>query len=405
MKIIELRAENFKRLKAVTISPDGTLQVIAGRNAQGKTSVLDAIWLALGGGQAARSTTRPVRDGESKAEVRLDLGDMVVTRTWTAPEGKTTLKVESGDGFRASSPQTLLDGLIGRLSFDPLAFANMDERAQTTTLLGLIDLPFDLDEIAARRASLFERRTDENRRLKMLQAQVDLLPEPPADLPDEEISVSQMVAEVDDATSAHNELRDARQQAKDARLRVMNLEQDLANARATFASAAERVNDLESADLPDLGAVVARMESADITNAAIRAAKQRRELVAQCKAALTVSTDLSDQILALDDKKASAIRDANMPVPGLGFDDDGVTFNGVPFRQCSAAERLRVSMAIAMADNPKLRVIRITDGSLLDTENLALIEQMAQAADFQVWIERVDETGGVGVLIEDGEVA
>ena len=42
MKIIELQAENVKRLKAVDITPDGTLQVIGGRNAQGKSSVLDA---------------------------------------------------------------------------------------------------------------------------------------------------------------------------------------------------------------------------------------------------------------------------------------------------------------------------------------------------------------------------
>ena len=91
-------------------------------------------------------------------------------------------------------------------------------------------------------------------------------------------------------------------------------------------------------------------------------------------------------------------------MPGLGFDDDGVTLDGVPFAQASAAEQLRVSVAMAMALNPKVRIIRITDGSLLDSENLALIEEMAGANGFQVWIERVDESGAVGVVIEDGEV-
>ena len=83
MKIIELRAENVKRLKAVGIHPDGTLQVIGGRNAQGKSSVLDAIWLALGGGKAGKSTSVPIRDGEDKASVTLDLGDLIVTGSWT----------------------------------------------------------------------------------------------------------------------------------------------------------------------------------------------------------------------------------------------------------------------------------------------------------------------------------
>ena len=49
MKIIELQAENVKRLKAVDITPDGTLQIIGGRNAQGKSAVLDSIWLELSG--------------------------------------------------------------------------------------------------------------------------------------------------------------------------------------------------------------------------------------------------------------------------------------------------------------------------------------------------------------------
>jgi hypothetical protein len=91
-------------------------------------------------------------------------------------------------------------------------------------------------------------------------------------------------------------------------------------------------------------------------------------------------------------------------VPGLGFDDDGVTYNGVPFSQCSSAEQLRVSLGVAMALNPRIRVLRITDGSLLDAENLAVIEEMADLQDFQVWIERVAEDGEVGVVIEDGAV-
>ena len=60
MKIIQLTASNVKRLKAVEITPDGTLQIVGGRNAQGKSSVLDAIWLALGGGRAGKETTLPI---------------------------------------------------------------------------------------------------------------------------------------------------------------------------------------------------------------------------------------------------------------------------------------------------------------------------------------------------------
>lgn len=56
MKIIEFRAERFKRLTAVDITPAGNTVIISGKNGQGKSSVLDAIWLALGGGAAAKDS-------------------------------------------------------------------------------------------------------------------------------------------------------------------------------------------------------------------------------------------------------------------------------------------------------------------------------------------------------------
>src|SRR4051812_37263172 len=67
MKIISLHAENVKRLKAVDITPDSPTVVIAGKNGQGKSSVLDSILLALAGKDAAKLMTRPIRDGAERA--------------------------------------------------------------------------------------------------------------------------------------------------------------------------------------------------------------------------------------------------------------------------------------------------------------------------------------------------
>lgn len=47
MKITRLQAENFKRIIALDVRPDGSIVNIAGKNAQGKSSTLDAIEAAL----------------------------------------------------------------------------------------------------------------------------------------------------------------------------------------------------------------------------------------------------------------------------------------------------------------------------------------------------------------------
>ena len=99
-----------------------------------------------------------------------------------------------------------------------------------------------------------------------------------------------------------------------------------------------------------------------------------------------------------------AVAGAALP-EGVKIEDGAVTMAGVPFEQASAAEQLRVSTSIAMALNPKLRIILVRDGSLLDADGVRTIAEMADKNDFQVWLERVAAGERAGVLIEDGEVA
>jgi hypothetical protein len=111
---------------------------------------------------------------------------------------------------------------------------------------------------------------------------------------------------------------------------------------------------------------------------------------------------LTKMIDDIDQKKMDLLENAELPIEGLGVDDTGVVYNGMPFSQLSDAEKLKVSVAIAMAKNPTLRVIHIRNGSLLDRESMSMIESLAKDKDYQVWIERVEDN--VGILIEDGEI-
>jgi hypothetical protein len=119
----------------------------------------------------------------------------------------------------------------------------------------------------------------------------------------------------------------------------------------------------------------------------------------------TEAAELEADIAAVDAAKAEALRQARFPVPGLAFTaDGGVTLNDLPLEQASSAEQLRVSLAMGIALNPRLKVLLIRDGSLLDETSMRLIAEMAEQAGAQVWIEIVS-TGGVGIVIEDGQVA
>lgn len=401
MKVVSLQAENFKRLRAVEITPDpdGNLVVVAGRNAQGKTSVLESMWAALGGGAASKSTPRPIRDGEDTARVELDLGDITVTRTWT--DKGTQLKVTSADGAKYSSPQSMLDELVGRLAFDPLAFAGLSAREQRQQLLDLIDLPFDLADLDRKRAAAFDARTDINRTVKQLDARRDAMIAPAEGTPVEEVSAADLIGQLQAAQSKVADVERLEAKANELAATVARLAEQLEAAKKDL-GAVER--ELQEAVVPDTTALEQQLASVEDTNREIRAANEYRQVTDELDAARRISDDWTEKLTAIDTTKAAAIADAAMPVEGLGFDEEGVTYQGVPFSQASAAEQLRVSMAVAMALNPKVRVVIIRDGSLLDADNLALIETMAAGQDFQVWVERVGDGDGIGVLIEDGQV-
>lgn len=402
LKIIELQAENFKRLKAVTIRPDGTLQVIAGRNAQGKTSVLDAIMWACQYAGAKKTITNPVRDGEDTARVMLDLGDFRIERTEHA-DGRRELAVTSPEGAKYSSPQKMLDGLIGALSFDPLAFANAPDKERLATLLSLVDLPFDVDDMKRRRDELFEARADINRRVKALEGQIGGMRVPPPGTPDVEQSSADVIAELRAA-------QDANRDRELAEAELVTVAATITRLQAELLAAIDQQTHLQGflADAPpavDLSTIEARLAGLEATNALVRDGKARAEAVTRRDELAAEAAALTAAMQAMDTEKADALAAADLPLPGLGFDDTGVTYQGQPFSQASGAEQLRVSLAIAMALNPGLRVLRIVDGSLLDSANMTLIEDMATAGGFQVWVERVDESGTVGVVIADGEVA
>jgi ABC-type dipeptide/oligopeptide/nickel transport system ATPase component len=403
VRIVELRASNFKRLVAVDISPTGDVVTISGRNGAGKSSLLDAISHTLGGGQASKLTTRPIRDGQKSAEVSLDLGDFVVTRRWKGES--TSLTVQSKDGANYPSPQKFLDEKLGALSFDPLAFAMKSDKEQVATLLELVDVGFDPAELERQRVAIFDARTDAGRDLRRAEAQVTDAPRPERTEPREELVIEDLFADRRKAQDAHDVLTSLERQHHAAQMAVADAENALDLARSHAAQVKEAL-DAHHAEgpLPDLEEIERRMQALVITNREIRDEAQAIEAWHTLEQAKGLVASLTDDLEEIAEFRRAKLSEAKMPVPWLSFDEDGVTYDGVPFRQCSSAERLRVSVAMAMAANPTIRVIRITDGSLLDADNMKVIEDMAGDQDFQVFIERVSDGESVGFVIDEGEV-
>lgn len=426
MRIVSLTAENIKRIRAVEIRPDGNLVEITGRNGQGKTSILDAIWWALDSNKVVQS--KPVRDGADSGYVRLDLGEYIVTKKFKVKGGDeftTTLTVENRDGAKYGSPVELLKTFLGDLTFDPLAFSRMKARDQVVALRAMVP-DFDFAANDAANDADFKARTDVNRTVRDLTARIEAI-QVPESAPTERVSASDLLLELQSAME-HNEtiekerrrrggldariaqLRDANDARRDDIKKLELRIADLKNAIAAAEQAVEELNDeldgvKDGVEPIDTAPIRERIASAEEINRNVDRLVERERLVAEMERQQKISDGLTK---AIDDRKAAAakaVREAKLPVAGLELTEDAVLLNGVPFDQASDAEQLRVSIAVAGAMNPRLRVIRVRDGSLLDEDAMNTLRAYADENDMQIWIERVDSSGKVGVVIEDGMVA
>lgn len=424
MKIVSLIAENVKKLVAVQIQPDGNLVQITGKNGQGKTSVLDAIWWALAG--TANVQSAPIRRGATEARIALDLGEIKVTRTFKEKDGShtTSIVVETAEGARFPSPQKVLDSLFGELTFDPLAFARMKPKEQFDALRRFVP-DVDFDGIDAANKADFDKRTGINREAQQLTAAAERIVLPPV-VPTAPVDEAAMIAELEAAGQANleRERREQRRQEASAEAlrlrnsvgaheeRIAQLQAEIEAQRVYIAGALHRASELEekltaAEPLPepiDTQKIREAIAAARDMNAVFQRAQERRSLLERAQAAKAEADRLTAAMTERSNAKQAAIAAASLPVPGLGFGNGEILLAGVPFEQASDAEKLRASVAIAMASNPKLRVIRIRDGSLLDEDAMRLLGEMADTADMQIWVERVDSSGKVGFVLEDGHV-
>jgi DNA repair exonuclease SbcCD ATPase subunit len=422
MKIIRLEAENVKRLRAVRIEPTGDLVVIGGRNAQGKTSVLDAIEMALGGTKAIPEV--PIRRGEDSARVVLQLDGpdgLTVTRRFTSKG--SYLDVRKADGSKPASPQALLDSLCNRVAFDPLSWIRSKPAEQAETLRRLVGIDFTAAD--AERKRLYDLRTDANRQAKQEAAAADGMGIIQA--PDEPISVAGLMAElrrrqdINRDVSARMQrfgeqqkrLMDLQRQANETEAEIQRLKTKLGELRercqkgeAWVATEQTELDKIETGSMSaDVGEVERQIADSERINAAVRNKQQQRQHRDHAQAEEDKAAELTKAIDKIDEQKAATLAAAAWPIPGLGFDAaGGVTFNGLPLDQASGMEQNRIAVAIGLALNPKLPVILIRDGSLLDEDAMRAVAQQATAAGAQVWLERVGKGAECSVVIEDGEV-
>jgi AAA domain len=427
LRIIEFVAENIKRIEVVRIRPDGEIVEISGKNGAGKTSVLDALWWTLAG--AREIAEEPIRQGADEAFCELNLGDYIVRRNISRTDAgiTTSLSVRAPNGAEYRRPQETVDRFFNRLSLDPLAFLRMDGKEKFTLVRQFVP-EVDFEAIELEQQADIAARRDLNAQVRQLKGLVaKFVVSDEHDLPEQPVDIDALQDELTDAgkLNGETEVRRTRREGVEVSIETkrrrgeeMLKEAEELLRRANEMGVAANVVKLEADELEqklrdapplpepiDTASILARLNAARATNTKIEIVRQRHEAEAEARRIEAEAKALTAQMAERQRDADAKIAAASLPVAGLTLTTDGgVRLNDLPFDQASDAEQLRTSIELAMAMNPRLKVIRVRDGSLLDSDGMELVRQMARERGYQVWIEAVSHGEPTGFELVAGRV-
>lgn len=403
VKITSFEAENVKRVKAVTIIPaaDG-LTVIGGRNAQGKTSALDAIAWALGGDKFRPG--HPQRDGSvlpPRLRVLLSNGLVVERR------GKNSeLYITDPSGRKAG--QTLLNSFVEQLALDLPKFMAASGREKAQTLLRIIGLGEQVEELERRGKTLYNERLALGRiadQKAKFAKEMTFYP----NVPEEPLSAAELIAQQQDILARNGENQRKRQRRDELKRTLDTAEAQLAELtrRCEQLRGDYRIASTDAADLLDQSTaeLEENIRTIEQTNAKVRANLDKARAEADAQKLADEYAALTAQIEDVQREKLALLNGADMPLPGLSVTDGELTYNGQPWDCMSSSEQLIAATSIVRRLNPECGFVLLDRLEAMDTDTLAAFGRWLEGEGLQAIATRVSTGGECQIIIEDGEVA
>jgi hypothetical protein len=452
LHVLHFEAQNVMGVKAinVTFPPSGVFR-FGGENGAGKSSAINALFGVFSG---KGPEALPIRHGEQEGFAQADLGDILCTvkyRYDKKGEVIRELKVTNKDGASYSSPQELLNKLVSKFSFDPFAF--IGEKPTEREEIFRKALPLDREKLAelnTKHDEAFDKRKEIKKELTRIVHQNDEIIEYP-EAPEEEVSIADLSRQLEEANATNTGIneknsklavtdgvlatRATRQGELDAEVEKLKLSLAEAerSASAYLANTADQTKTrneyaktLEGLTLIDTTDLTTQINGAEEINQQVRANKQKAEGRKTFEAKDEERAEQEKIIMAcrkeINAMTTAAVNEANLAIPGLRFvgdekDEDGnvlvkggLYVDDIPFDQVNTADQLKLSVALAVKENPRLKIFRVKHAEALTPASIEILHGLALDSECLILMEtplsRKDVAGGfrsVEVFMEEGE--
>ena len=139
MKITSLKIEKLFGIEQLEL--DGKSVELTGSNGVGKSSVLDAIRLALTNNSKRKYI---VKNGQKEGKIYVKMDDGTTIERKKRTDKSDYKSIKDGNGNDIASPESFLKDIFTPLQLEPVEFLSMTEQEQNRILLNLIK--FDKDK-------------------------------------------------------------------------------------------------------------------------------------------------------------------------------------------------------------------------------------------------------------------
>jgi DNA repair exonuclease SbcCD ATPase subunit len=426
LRILKAEIRNFKNISYKEIDIDGRSIIIAGKNGKGKSAMLQALTSPL---NSKVIPVEPVKKGEGQGSVEIEIGGFVngfetnytVGMVFSAGSSKGRLWMKDATGKSITSGQKgILNQIIGDISFDIMDFLRLGytstgkpspagQKEQIEILEGLMPKESikKLYALKRERQEVYDERTDLNRTAKHLEGTIASSNFTPEDIikyaaPVSIDEISKELTQAQELNSnidkADSHLESIDKSIEGAKTVMARLKAEYAEKKALIEEAEEKKAKIDAwkegkvkVDTEAIQVKFSEVSDHNTKHSQINELKINEKKIKELQLESEKKTKRIEQI---DIEKKELFTSADMPVKGLEFDDEGITYNGLPLseNQIPSSQLIGIGMRIGMALNPHLKLLTIKDGSLLDDDTMKYVLKVCDEEGYQLLIEVVDSS-------------
>lgn len=405
VKILGLELENVKRVSVLRMQPAASgLTVIGGDNAQGKTSVLDAICFALGG-EKFRPSNLKKDDGIADPYIKIQLSNGLVIER----KGKNaSLKVTDPRGIK--SGQAILDSFVEELALNLPKFMAAKPADKAKYLLRVLGIETELDALEKEE----QRHYNERETIGRIADQKDKYSKEMVwydGVPTEPIAAAELLKQHQDmlTRNAENarlryEMDNLKQRLELKEKRRSELKTELDRISQEIAETEKQIKSAALAKSEDESTAELEKQLAEVetTNAKVRANLDKQRAIDESAKAKSQYNELTEKVEAVRKRRKALLDSAAMPLPGLSVEKGELIYNGKAWDCMSSAEQLQAATAIVRALNPKCGFVLLDRLEQMDLKTLKAFGEWLESQGLQAIATRVSKGAECSIIIEDG---